>query len=388
MKNLCTSVALILSLTSFAFAQTLAARITNARVVGSDFKWDIEINRTDDWGTGGGNDILGNCDFYFYVNVNGFTSSNPVVSNIHSSLDGNPNYSFATGRSAGGSQCYVALSYDQFGFGTNWYPPLNSWQLLFTVTLTISNSSENSGLAWNESSTGFSRANNQPLTAVLSINGSADISLPVQLVNFSAINDNGLVKLSWVTESELDNLGFEILRSNSENDNYAVIASYADNEALEGSGNSSVQKSYAFVDNTLSEAGTYWYKLVDVDYAGRRTEHDPVSVSLSVEDIKNISGGLPTAYQIYQNYPNPFNPTTTLSFDIPQQMRSGTVNLSVYDITGRRVRTLYQEAAVGGTYQITWDGRNTNGRLLASGIYYAVLKTTDFSKAIKMTLLK
>ena len=95
-----------------------------------------------------------------------------------------------------------------------------------------------------------------------------------------------------------------------------------------------------------------------------------------------------TAYSIFQNYPNPFNPATTVSLDIPQQMRAGKVNVSVYDITGRRVRTLYQKAAVGGKYQLTWDGRNAHGRSLASGIYYAVLKTTDFSKAIKMTLLK
>ncbi len=54
---------------------------------------------------------------------------------------------------------------------------MNSWELLFTVSLSIANALENSGLAWHETSTGFSRGNNQPLTAVLTVNGEADISL-------------------------------------------------------------------------------------------------------------------------------------------------------------------------------------------------------------------
>jgi len=105
------------------------------------------------------------------------SDNNMTISNVHASIANNGNYILTAGRAGTGSQCYIALAYDNYGGGTNWYPPLNSWELLFVVSLPIANALENSGLAWHETSTGFSRGNNQPLTAVLSVNGEADISL-------------------------------------------------------------------------------------------------------------------------------------------------------------------------------------------------------------------
>ncbi|MBN1781676.1 choice-of-anchor D domain-containing protein [bacterium] len=162
-------------------AQTLNARIMNARVDGPNFKWDVQIRRTDDWGSGGGDAVLGNCDFYFYVNAGAFTGAGPSVSGIHSALSGGSKYGFRTGRAASNTQCWIALDYNVFGSGSDWYPALNTWETVFTASLPIANYNQESDVFWHTSSTGFSRGNMQPLNDVLS--GSADIVLFVLTIN-------------------------------------------------------------------------------------------------------------------------------------------------------------------------------------------------------------
>lgn len=79
-------------------------------------------------------------------------------------------------------------------------------------------------------------------------------------------------------------------------------------------------------------------------------------------------------------YPNPFNPTTVLSFDVP---RSSRVTLSIYDLTGRLVKTLADRVYAQGSYRLSFDGSN-----LPSGIYFARLQGKSFSKTQKLVLLK
>jgi hypothetical protein len=361
-----------------SFAQSLSARISNPRIDGGTFKWDIEINRTDDWGSGGGNDILGNCDFYFNVNKHAFTAAIPTLSNIHSAISGNTNYTFATGRAQGNNQAYVALTYDPFGFGSNWYPPLNSWELLFTAGLVITDPNQNSGLAWIESSTGFSKGNREPLTKTLSGNG--DISLPVELTSFAATVGDNKVILKWVTQSEVNNLGFEVYRSAAENGEYALIATYENDESLQGAGNSNAAREYTYEDNLTFNGETYWYQIADVDYGGIRTFHGPVSVESP--DM------IPEDYKLHPNYPNPFNPETNIRFEIPASPANSKVKLIVYNNLGMEVRTLINGIAVPGIHTVTWDGRNNYGGQMASGVYFLRLQAGTFHQAQKMLLVR
>jgi len=99
--------------------------------------------------------------------------------------------------------------------------------------------------------------------------------------------------------------------------------------------------------------------------------------------VGNIGNGmnLPTVYKLYNNYPNPFNPSTTIKYDIP---KSAFVKLVIYDILGKEVATLVNEALQPGTYEITFDGSN-----LASGIYFYQLAINNEQLAVKkMVLLK
>jgi hypothetical protein len=107
------------------------------------------------------------------------------------------------------------------------------------------------------------------------------------------------------------------------------------------------------------------------------------SAALAVEEID--AGNMPTAYSLSQNYPNPFNPSTAIEFTLP---RWGQVTLEVYDIVGRKVRTLVSEAVTAGTKRVIWDGNNADGATVASGVYFYRIKASDFSETRKMLLLK
>jgi len=72
-----------------------------------------------------------------------------------------------------------------------------------------------------------------------------------------------------------------------------------------------------------------------------------------------------------RNYPNPFNGSTIIRYNVE---KSGQVNLNIMDITGHIVRTLVHTHQQTGVYETSWDGKDDNGRELASGIYIAVLK--------------
>ncbi|UCD38536.1 MAG: T9SS type A sorting domain-containing protein, partial [Fidelibacterota bacterium] len=89
---------------------------------------------------------------------------------------------------------------------------------------------------------------------------------------------------------------------------------------------------------------------------------------------------LPTAFSLESSYPNPFNPSTTIRYQLP---RAGEVTLVVYDILGREVAILVDGYTEPGYYEVHW-----NGRRFPSGTYFTRLTTPDYTKSIKMLLLK
>ena len=90
--------------------------------------------------------------------------------------------------------------------------------------------------------------------------------------------------------------------------------------------------------------------------------------------------GLPLKYALHQNYPNPFNPVTTIRYDI---VNSTHVEISVYDIAGRKVATLVDKNQMPGNYAVEWDAKN-----MASGIYFYTIHSKPFTKTRKLILLK
>tara|TARA_B110000495_G_scaffold203876_1_gene230350 strand:- start:10718 stop:12901 length:2184 start_codon:yes stop_codon:yes gene_type:complete len=93
----------------------------------------------------------------------------------------------------------------------------------------------------------------------------------------------------------------------------------------------------------------------------------------------------PTEYKLKQNYPNPFNPKTTINYAIG---KDGFVNLSVFDITGKFIKTLVHKNQSQGLHFSDWNGRDATGENVVSGIYLIKIEIDDFSQSRKMILLK
>jgi flagellar hook assembly protein FlgD len=85
-------------------------------------------------------------------------------------------------------------------------------------------------------------------------------------------------------------------------------------------------------------------------------------------------------------FPNPFNPRTTIAFDLPRRQA---VSLRIYDVGGRLVRTLLAgEVLDPGRHEVTWMGRDDNGRPMGSGTYFSRLEAEGFHATRRMVLLK
>jgi hypothetical protein len=105
----------------------------------------------------------------------------------------------------------------------------------------------------------------------------------------------------------------------------------------------------------------------------------------AVTDVQTAAAPLPRTFSLSQNYPNPFNPSTSIQYVVP---RSGSVKLTVFDITGRQIATLAEGAKAAGTYTAEWNGKTTDGMQAASGIYFYRLDAVGFSTTRKMVMLK
>lgn len=189
-----------------------------------------------------------------------------------------------------------------------------------------------------------------------------DQSLPVTLSRWDASSKNGVVQLSWTTDSEIENLGFIIDRALTEKGPWRQIADFNSHNALKGQGSTNTVTEYSFTDEAVVVGETYYYRLSDVDYKGTRTEHDVVSVTVSDKDQNALPGG----FQLEKIFPNPFNPSVTIDFTVVEPTA---ITVNVFDLQGRLVNDLIERHYAAGNYQIRWNGLTHNGRPAPSGIY-------------------
>jgi len=101
--------------------------------------------------------------------------------------------------------------------------------------------------------------------------------------------------------------------------------------------------------------------------------------------VDNTSETLPQKFTLEQNFPNPFNPFTTLRYDLPED---ALVNITIYDMLGRKVKTLVNTTQDAGFKSVIWDATNNQGRPASAGVYLYNLQAGEFVKTKKMVLLK
>ncbi|MBK8981404.1 MAG: T9SS type A sorting domain-containing protein [Ignavibacteria bacterium] len=189
-------------------------------------------------------------------------------------------------------------------------------------------------------------------------------ALPVELISFSSIINSRDITLNWSTASELNNSGFDIERKISTSETWQRIGNVA------GNGTTNEAKNYSYTDRNLN-AGQYNYRLKQVDFNGN-FEYFNLSNEITIAS--------PDEYSLNQNYPNPFNPSTKISFQIPTD---GVVTLKIFDISGKEVSEL-----VNGNLNAGFHTINFNATSLTSGVYFYKLTAGNFTKVMKMSLIK
>jgi len=209
----------------------------------------------------------------------------------------------------------------------------------------------------------------------------ADTTLPVELSVFTATASDGKVTIHWRTETEVNNVGFSVYRSESKDGNYTKLA------FVPGAGNSAMSIDYQFTDKKAEEGKTYFYYLEDIDIAGERSKSKIIKVV--VPPAKPVLP-MPKAFRLLQNYPNPFNPDTWLPY---QLAASVPVVISIYNIKGQLVRELNMGNQKAGYYvtkskAVYWDGKNECGEKSASGVYWYRLRGGEFNTIRRMVILK
>jgi hypothetical protein len=207
-----------------------------------------------------------------------------------------------------------------------------------------------------------------------------DYSLPVTLSEFQAKGSYGKIFVDWSTESEVDALGFNLLRDASEEfENPVVIASYETYPDLLCQGTSASGFDYSFTDReNLEPEVTYYYRLEAVDINGRSEQSELAASAVALP--------LPTDYAIGPNFPNPFNPDTRFDLKLPE---NAMVSVIIYDAMGREVvRILDNQALEAGIHHLTWNGTNSQGLPLPSGIYFSRMQADKIQRIMKMLLLK
>ncbi len=197
--------------------------------------------------------------------------------------------------------------------------------------------------------------------------------VPVELTSFTANVSEYNVMLKWVTETEVDNYGFEIERASSSTtprqDEWEMIG------FVEGNGNRNSPKQYSFTDKNPVGESKFKYRLKQIDTDGKFEYSDIVEVEL-----------IPNEFVLFQNYPNPFNPTTTIKYSLPFESK---VKIVLYNSLGERKTELVNELNSVGYQQTVWNAGH-----LASGVYIYTIEAVPtngvkpFTSVKKMMLVK
>jgi len=133
-------------------------------------------------------------------------------------------------------------------------------------------------------------------------------------------------------------------------------------------------------DNTTTS-----HDMVNNILCGRTDSFSPFMIAADIATGIGDTPATPREYALYQNHPNPFNPTTTIAYDLPS---AAYVTLDIFDVKGRRIRTLQAGDQSAGRRAVVWDGRNDTGEPVATGVYFYRLSAGSFTTVRKMVVIK
>lgn len=206
-------------------------------------------------------------------------------------------------------------------------------------------------------------------------------TLPVELSFFTpTATAQNFVRLSWVTQSEHNLLGYYVYRGASNEINASNLISN-----LIAPTNTSSMKHYTYLDKEIGESGLYFYWLYSVEVDGSGTYHGPISIMVDLDGGESDLPSIPLHTGLHNIYPNPFNPNTTISYQLENPSQ---VELNIYNARGQMVRTFSSHHASPGYYTQPFDGKDASGNTLSSGVYLVVMTGGRQVSNHKIVLLK
>jgi len=182
-----------------------------------------------------------------------------------------------------------------------------------------------------------------------------------------------------------------------------IIYSSSDGSPIEGAilfGIYTANNETIVVTGVSDSDGNYWIPCEgSVNIQITHTDYDTLETALEVigdvlqdfylDDRENAlwikNNNTPEQFYLYANYPNPFNPITTLRFDLPED---GQVNITIYDMMGRQVKTLINDQQKAGDRYTQWNATNNAGQPVSAGLYLYTIQAGEFRQTKKMVLLK
>ncbi|HEX5132646.1 MAG TPA: FlgD immunoglobulin-like domain containing protein, partial [Candidatus Krumholzibacteria bacterium] len=186
--------------------------------------------------------------------------------------------------------------------------------------------------------------------------------VPVAITSFQPYVENGAVRLAWETWTDAGLTGFELLRAIGSGDLRALS-----DRMLPGN-------QHDFIDRSVIPGTRYEYQLVAHSSDGFAASSPRVSAVVPAAGLA-----------LRQNVPNPFAAQTTVSYTLPER---GNVEVSVYDVAGRRVATIFSGERSAGDHAVEWNGVGDNGERVGAGIYFCRIEAGTRSVTRKMLVVR
>ena len=212
----------------------------------------------------------------------------------------------------------------------------------------------------------------------------------VMFNRYNSMTEDGEIFNRIILDDINESLSFTIYNQSGYDQPYEFILS-------DNSGWFSAIKDTVFLNSGSDSIFTYYPNIQGDSLSSLQLNvkpiyHDWHSTNLTY-DIIRINGILgvsdknliPKDFLFHQNYPNPFNPSTTLRYELPQDVM---VSIIIYDMMGRVVRNLVSSQQNAGYKSIQWDATNNQGQPISAGLYLYKIQAGDFSQTKKMVLLK
>jgi hypothetical protein len=285
----------------------------------------------------------------------------------------------------GGSDSYVSMSWQHNNGGYGYWKATLTGQNLSNIyyVFQINDGGDTDWCGPGGGGTNSVVHNGQPSDYSNNAWNFSDTSLPVELTSFTATPLKGATQLSWITESEIDNLGFLIDRSFDPISGFETIADYRFVPELQGQGSVTYRTDYSYTDTEVVPGTKYYYVLSDV--TGNPEHGEPVT--RHTDKMVNATPlwadpetGILKDFRLLKVYPNPFNPVASISYasDV-----DGNIQMDIVGMNGNVVKSLINDYHSAGSYELDWAPDE-----LSAGVYFCRMISEEHQVTRKFIYLK